>query len=215
MSGDGLCGQPAGPNNMPAGLGEAVNRSIWTGMLAAFVALVAAAAPAAAQDKVVVGIEYQVQRLFAQGDGTNLPVGLNFDVAGRIARNLSAVAQVDWSRKSESVSAPGIAAEATVNVTTFGGGIRWSSHANPSVTPFLEGLVGATRVSGSASAAGLGEFSASTTEAMTQVGGGVGFPFSGSGKVGGVAQFDYRRIFAEGEGVNSIRGVFGIRFMMK
>ena len=62
------------------------------------------ASPAVAQGKLDVGIEYQVQRLFASGDGVNLPVGFNFDVAGKVARHVSTVAQVDWSRKSQSAS---------------------------------------------------------------------------------------------------------------
>jgi hypothetical protein len=174
--------------------------------------LVGVASPAVAQGKVDVGIEYQVQRLFASGDGLNLPLGFNFDVAGKVARHVSAVAQVDWSRKSESASAFGASASASVNATTFGGGIRWSSAVNPHFMPFLQALLGATHVSASASVTGLGEFSTATTDTMVQVGGGVGFPLSGH--VGGVGQFDYRRIFAEGEGVNSIRGVFGIRWTL-
>jgi hypothetical protein len=170
------------------------------------------ASPAVAQGKVDVGIEYQVQRLFASGDGVNLPIGFNFDVAGRVARHVSTVAQVDWSRKSQSVSFGGVSASASVNVTTFGGGIRLNAAANPTVMPFVHVLLGATHVSGSASVTGLGEFSAATTDTMVQVGGGVGFPLSGH--VGAVGQFDYRRIFAEGEGVNSIRGVFGIRWTL-
>ena len=182
-------------------------------LLGATLALVGLASPVAAQDRVDVDIEYQVQRLFASGDGFNLPLGLNVDVAGRIAGHVSAVGQVDWSRKSESASVPGASASADLNLTTFGGGIRWGSTATPSVAPFLQALLGATRVGASASVTGLGEFSAATTNTMVQIGGGIAFPFSEH--VGGVAQFDYRRIFDEGGGVNSIRGAFGIRWLLK
>jgi len=171
------------------------------------------ASPAVAQGKVDVGIEYQVQRLFASGDGFNLPLGFNVDVAGKVAGHVSAIAQVDWSRKSQSAIFGDVSASGSVSATTFGGGIRWSTAANPNVMPFLHALLGATHVSASASLTGFGEFSATTTDTMVQVGGGVGFPLSGH--VGGVGQFDYRRIFAEGEGVNSIRGVFGIRWTLK
>ena len=176
---------------------------------AAILSLVGLAAPAAAQNKADVDIGYQFQRLSFEGDSLNLPAGFNVDVAGKILRNLSLVGQVDWSRRSVSESAFGITAKGSVNLTTFGGGIRWSSTANPNITPFVQGLVGASHGSVSASIAGEELFSESGTNAMVQVGGGVAFP--SAKRVGAVAQFDYRRIFEEGGGGNAIRFVFGIR----
>ena len=74
------------------------------------------------------------------------PLGLNFDVAIPIPANLDIVGQLDWSRWSESEVLFGTSFAAAANFTTFGGGIRWSSRASPSVTPFVQGLFGATRV---------------------------------------------------------------------
>ena len=175
----------------------------------AILSLVGLAAPAAAQNNTDVGIGYQFQRISAEGESLNFPAGFNVDVAGKILPNLSLVGQVDWSRKSASASAFGITAEGSVNLTTFGGGIRWSSTTNPNITPFVQGLVGATHGSGSASIAGEELINASGTDAMIQVGGGVAFP--SSKRIGAVAQFDYRRVFEEGGGGNLVRFVFGIR----
>jgi hypothetical protein len=167
----------------------------------------------AGQNRADIGMAYQAQGLYWDDDSESMPVGLNFDVAGKIARHLSAVGQVDWSHTSESLSANGLFYERAANFTTFGGGIRWSTTANSNVTPFLQGLFGATHHQVSSSVPGEGEFSSALTYAMVQVGGGVAFPLSGH--LGGVAQFDYRRIFATDQGVDSIRGVFGIRWMFK
>jgi Outer membrane protein beta-barrel domain len=194
-----------------------VRKSFWIAAVGSLFFIVAAVIPATAQDKADVDIQYQFQRFSGAGDSTNMPLGFNFAVAGRFRPSLSAVGQVDWSRKSESVSGLGINAEATLNVTSFAGGIRWSGTTNPSATPFVQGLFGAAHHSSSASGsvAGVGgaEFSESGTDAMIDIGGGIAFPLSGN--LGGVGQVDYRRIFTEGEGTNSIRVAVGIRWMKK
>lgn len=145
------------------------------------------------------------------------PLGLNFDVAIPIPANLDIVGQLDWSRWSESEVLFGTSFAAAANFTTFGGGIRWSSRASPSVTPFVQGLFGATRVTFGCDVAGfdcedfLEEFldqDTSATDLMYQIGAGVAIPVGGWSVVG---QFDYRRFFAEDESVNSIRFVGGIR----
>jgi hypothetical protein len=176
--------------------------------------LIGSCGPAAAQDKVDVSVDYQVQHLFASGQTSeNFPFGLNVDVAGRIAHNVSAVGQLDWSHKSESESTGGVTVTLNENRTTYAGGIRLSSVVNENVTPFLQALFGMHRVSASESAAGLGAQNAAITDPMLQVGGGVALAFSE--RIGAVAQFDYRRIFPQGGGLNSIRGVFGIRIMAR
>ena len=134
-----------------------------------------------------------------------------------IPGNLDVVGQFDWSRWSESADIFGTSVSASANFTTFGGGIRWSSLASPRVTPFVQGLFGATRVTFGCDVTGfdceriLEEFSgqdASATDLMFQFGGGVAIPLGGWSVVG---QFDYRRFFAEDESISSIRFVGGIR----
>jgi hypothetical protein len=145
------------------------------------------------------------QRLSA-GDGENYPVGFNAAVAGSLPANpnLSILGQLDWSRKS--VEAFGL--EETQTLLGFGGGARWSFTTNPSMTPFIQGVIGAVRLSQSSD--DFGDFS--ETEMAVQFGGGVAFPLSGN--ISGLGQVDYRRIFTEGEGTNAIRFVAGIRIAL-
>lgn len=191
-------------------------------VLGSALALVAAEMPAAAQDKLDVGVGYQFQR----GEDTNFPIGFNFDVAGKIRPNLSWVGQVDWSRHTESTSESDfgltINTDATANITSFGAGVRWTPPTNMSVSPYVQALVGAARSSFSASVTvdpeefadffGDLEQSGSSTDAVFQVGAGVAFPLSD--KIAGVGQVDFRRILSDDAG-NVIRFVIGIRWMNK
>ena len=187
-------------------------------------AIVLAAVPASAQE---LSLGYQWQRFSLaiddSGDFGDLdesltaPLGFNFDVAIPIPGNLDVVGQLDWSRWSESADIFGTTISASANFTTFGGGIRWSSLASPRVTPFVQGLFGATRVTLGCEVTGfdcddfLEELSGqdtSATDLMFQFGGGVAIPMGGWSVVG---QLDYRRFFAEDESISSIRFVGGIR----
>ena len=189
-----------------------------------WVAIVLAAVPASAQE---LSLGYQWQRFSLaiddSGDFPNVdesltaPLGFNLDVAIPIPGNLDVVGQFDWSRWSESADIFGTSLSASANFTTFAGGIRWSSLASPSVTPFVQGLFGATRVTLGCDVTGfdcqdiLEEFleqEASATDLMFQFGGGVAIPLGGWSVVG---QLDYRRFFAEDESISSIRFVGGIR----
>jgi hypothetical protein len=184
-------------------------------------ALVLAAAPASAQE---LSLGYQWQRFsfsvadFDEGDDSlTAPLGFNIDFAGPITPTLDVVGQVDWSRWSESEVIFGTSVEANANFTTFGGGIRWSSRTNPSATPFVHALFGATRASVGCDVAGfdcedfLGS-DTSATDPMFQIGGGVAVPMGAWSALG---QLDYRRIFAEDEGVNSFRIVLGVRLAIR
>jgi hypothetical protein len=183
-------------------------RRLGIGLFAGAIAL--AAVPASAQE---VSLGYQWQRISVDDESQSLPLGFNIDVAGPITPTLDIVGQLDWSRKSESETIFGTDVDTTISFTTFGGGIRWSSRANPSATPFVQALFGATRGSFSCEVGGvdcddfIGEDN-SSTDPMFQIGGGVAIPMGAWSALG---QIDYRRIFAEGEGANSIRLVFGVR----
>src|SRR5688572_19350030 len=139
--------------------------------LIGFLFVVATAVPASAQN-LNVDLGYQWQRL-TSGDGVNFPMGFSAAVAGSLPANpnLSILGQVDWSRKSEEE----FGFEETVTLLGFGGGARWSFTTNPSMTPFIQGLVGAVRFSESDD---FGDFS--ETEMAVQFGGGVAFPLSGN-----------------------------------
>jgi hypothetical protein len=182
------------------------------------------AVPASAQE---LTLGYQWQRfslaIDESGDFPDVdesltaPLGVNLDVAIPIAGNLDVLGQVDWSRWSESADIFGTSLSASANFTTFAGGIRWSSLASPRVTPFVQGLIGATRLTFGCDVTGfncqeiLEEFleqDASGTDLMFQFGGGVAIPVGGWSVVG---QLDYRRFFAEDESISSIRFVGGIR----
>lgn len=167
------------------------------------------ARPAAAQE---LSVGYQFQRLSASGDNVNLPVGVNFDVAFPIVEQLEILGQVDWSRKTESTTESVETTATTLNYTAFGGGLRWKG-AGSKATPFIQAVVGAmhstfssTTTIGTAQSSGSG----SGNDAILQVGGGVAVPVGRKASV--VGQVDYRRIFATGQGVNSVRVVAGMRF---
>ena len=186
-----------------------MSHSIRAAGVLAVVLLMGAAAPVAAQ-----GFEwtaaYQFQRLTCGdcGDPFNMPAGFYVDVARRIMPNLHLVGQSDWSRKRESETFGGTRFESTSTLSTFGAGARWMSQTSPKATPFIQALVGVTHESDKQTAAGFSE-SHSENNRMVQFGGGVTVPVSGN--IGVVGQLDYRRIFTEDQGVNSIRFVAGIR----
>jgi hypothetical protein len=177
-----------------------MKRVFLTGVL--FVcALVSTTRPAAAQN-LNVDLGYQWQRLSADGDSLSFPLGFSAAVAGSLPNNpnLSILGQIDWSRKSEEE----FGFEESISLLGFGGGARWSFTTNPSMTPFIQAVIGAVRYS---EGGDFGDFS--ETDMAIQFGGGVAFPLSGN--ISGLGQVDYRRIFSEGEGTNSIRIVAGIR----
>jgi hypothetical protein len=168
--------------------------------------------PVVAQD---LSAGYQFQRLFAGGDSLNLPAGFNVDFSVRVLADFSVLGQFDWSRKTETRDIFGTTVEGTSTFSTFGGGVRWTSHANPNVTPFIHVVAGATHESDTGKIAGVsfGGADFSATDAMVQVGGGGAVLLNKT--VSAVGQFDYRRIFTKDPGTNSIRFVGGIRFMIK
>ena len=185
--------------------------SIWSvGFMTVLV--VGAGRPVVAQD---LSVGYQFQRLSAAGDSLNLPAGFNVDISVPILGDLRVLGQFDLSRRTESKVILGTTLEGTSTFATFGGGVRWTSHANPSATPFIQLVVGATRESDTGKIAGVSFSGAdfTATDAMMQVGGGAAVPLSK--RVSAVGQFDYRRIFTKDLGTNSIRFVGSIRFMIK
>src|SRR5262245_19344317 len=155
------------------------------------------AAPSTAQE---LSLGYQVQHFSSDGDGLTAPLGVNISVAGRGA--LTGVGQFDWSRKRESESVLGTSFDATASFTAFAGGLRWSDRGRRSATPFVHALFGAMRSSGSARIAGAKVGSASETDPMLQFGGGVASRMAGA--LHAFGQVDYRRIFDDAAGVNSI-----------
>ena len=190
-------------------------------------ALVLVAVPASAQE-LSVGYQWQRFALSTNGSGDfgdfgdfdeslTAPFGVNVDLAIPIPGNLDVIGQLDWSHWSESADIFGASISASANFTTFAGGIRWSSLASPRVTPYVQGLFGATRLTFGCDVTGFdcqGELEdvlgqdTSATDMMFQFGGGVAIPLGGWSVVG---QLDYRRFFAEDESVSSIRFVAGIR----
>ena len=184
------------------------------GMAIVFGAITLWAIPVSAQE---ISIGYQWQQVSPDEDEffdcCTAPFGINFDAAFPITPAIDVVGQLDWSRWSDSEIILGTGVDVSASFTTFGGGVRWSARGNPSATPFVHALLGGVNASFGCEVGGidcddvLGD-DLSETAFMFQVGGGVVVPVSGIGIVG---QFDYRRFFFEGEGVNSIRFVAGIR----
>ena len=185
------------------------------GVAVVFGAITLAAVPARAQN-VSIGYQWQNVSVDDEEDFTDCciaPFGINFDAGFPITPAIDVVGQLDWSRWSDSAVILGTSVDASVNFTTYGGGIRWSGRGNPSATPFVHALLGAVHTSVGCEVGGIdcddvigGD--TSSTDFMLQLGGGVVVPVGGIGVIG---QFDYRRFFYEDEGANSIRFVVGIR----
>ena len=175
-------------------------------VVALMLSVAALATPAAAQE---LSLGYQMQRFSSEGDSLNAPFGVNVSLAGPGSGAMSVVGQVDWSRRQESQAVLGTSIDATATFAAFAGGLRWSGRGSQSATPFFDALFGVMRTSGSAHIAGEKIGSASETDPMLQLGGGVSVPIAGA--LGAFGQFDYRRIFADGVGVNAVRFVAGIR----
>ena len=163
--------------------------------------IAAVVAPAAAQELCV---GYQVQHFSSDGSADTIPLGFSGSVAGPVSGPVSLVGEVDWSRKGASETRPSYAA----NFVAWGGGARWSGRSNPSVTPFVEGLVRAMRISTTLHSGGLTFDGGSETHVMLQLGGGVSFPAGRA--IGAFGQFDYRRVFADIP-ANGLRFVVGVR----
>ena len=164
------------------------------------------AVPVAAQD---VSFGYQFQRI-TDDPGLNLPAGFNVDASFPLGSGgLRALGQVDWSRKSESGRVLGTSYDAASTLTAYGGGVRWATTGG-GASPFAQVVIGAMRSSFTCSVASFdicGD--SSSTDLMMQIGGGVAVSLSSTVAI--VGQFDYRRIFFEGEAGNTVRFVGGIR----
>jgi hypothetical protein len=171
---------------------------------------VTASAPAAAQELL---LGYQVQRFGSDGDSVTAPLGISVSVAGPHSRAARLVGQVDWSRKRESQTLLGTSFDATADFTAFAGGVRVGGVTRTGAEPFFDVLFGAMRSSGSARIAGQSVGSASETDPMFEVGGGMAVPVGGA--LGVFGQLAYRRVFADGTGVNGVRFVAGIRLASK
>jgi hypothetical protein len=183
----------------------------WASRAALLVGVLTIAAPASAQS---LSLGYQFQRFWGDGDGLNVPLGFNVDAGAPLGRGIEAVGQLDWSRKNESTTIVGTSIDATANFTTFGGGIRWHRATRAPAAPFVDAMIGATRLTAGCKVGGVdceelaGENIDAETDPMFQVGGGVTFPVGG---FAALAQVDYRRIMGDAD-VNSFRFVVGVRF---
>jgi opacity protein-like surface antigen len=192
------------------------------------VASFSTAHPAAAQNvpKAEVSGGYQLLHLWAEDNGDTasetLSKGWYGDVAGNVTKSLGIVFQVSGNYKTlhESFSDAGLTVTATAHLRAhqFLGGVRVNSRPNQTVTPFVQFLVGAFHVSGSAEAtATMGGESftessegESSTNFALQVGGGVNIMLSKKFGVRGGA--DYIRIFEKDAGINAVRVAIGAVF---
>ena len=87
-------------------------------------------------------------------DSQTLPLGWYADVAGNLSRSLAVVGEVSGNYKnfdeSTTVGATTVNVNASLNVHTFLGGVRFNARQNPSFTPFVQALFGLARVGGDA-----------------------------------------------------------------
>jgi opacity protein-like surface antigen len=188
--------------------------------LCVFMLVLVAALPAAAQGvRPEVSLGYQWQHVSSPVEdsdetvSTNFPLGFNVDVAVPVSGPLSAVGQFDWSHSSpdeiEGQSLSGTGVEASLSTVAYAVGIRWNGKSSPSVTPYVQMLVGGARSSASVTVNGTAAEDIPTENSfMLQAGFGAALALSQKTDV--IGQLDYRRLFASG-GSNVIRFVGGVR----
>ena len=124
---------------------------------------------------------------------------------------VSIVGQFDFGRKAEHETQNGTELDLTSTFATYAFGMRWNAGTYAGVRPFVQLLGGAQRFYFSESLADVPDSernSASGTDALLQVGGGIAVPLNAKWSL--IGQTDYRRIFAD-EGVNNLRFVGGFR----
>ncbi|HKT81985.1 MAG TPA: porin family protein [Vicinamibacterales bacterium] len=159
--------------------------------------LVGSAVSASAQE---LSVGYQWQHVSCCDSGDSYPLGFNLDLGFPINPSLSAIGQIDWSKKSDAGGVEGV----SLDVTMFGGGVRWTG--NGTAQPFIDVLLGVAH-----SGTSFNDLELSNNDFALQFGGGVAVPMNE--KVSVVGQFDYRPIFSD-ETQNSIRLVGGIRIKL-
>jgi opacity protein-like surface antigen len=87
-------------------------------------------------------------------DSQTLPLGWYADLAGNLSRSLAVVGEVSGNYKnfdeSTTVGTTTVNLNASLNVHTFLGGVRFNARQNPSFTPFAQALFGLALVGGDA-----------------------------------------------------------------
>lgn len=162
---------------------------------AAFAIAMVVARPAHAQDApkaaVEAGYQYQWAKSTDDEEGTSFPGGWFADVTGRINNMWSWVGQVDGSYDKEG--------DDTLKLHSVDGGVRASFRNNPNYTPFVQGLIGYTRLS---------EEDFSSNGFNFDAGGGVIIPVGNTLGVKVYGGYRYHHFSSEGESLN----VNGFRF---
>jgi len=158
---------------------------------------VAFATSASAQD---VTLAYQFQRLSEDESHVNMPLGFNVDASVPIGGgSVSLVGQFDWSRKKETEGTE----EATLAITGAGGGVRWVGMGSPSISPFVQGMVGVIHHKSEDS-----DGTETGNNFAFNIDGGVAIPLND--RVSAVGQVGYRWL-KDDEPINFIRVVVGVR----
>jgi hypothetical protein len=141
----------------------------------------------------------------------SIPLGFAVDAA----RNWGAtglVAEGGWAHDSESA----FDIDASLTLWHLGAGPRWTSRANPRVTPFVQVLGGWMHARSSIEVAG-DDISGSSNHFMVQPGVGVSMEAGDGWSV--VTSVDYRRVFIDDEGdgesgENQYRVFVGLRMLL-
>jgi hypothetical protein len=151
---------------------------------------------------------YQFQRFSGGGDSYNAAAGFDVELTYPLTPTVSVDAGVDFSHHGESVTVLGTTADASNNHTAFAFGLRYIPMVSGTAKPFFQVRGGFMHTGFSGSVAGLSE-SESENDGLIDFGAGVGFPLSG--RLEGVGEVFYRRIFTPEEGTNALGFVLGVR----
>jgi hypothetical protein len=167
------------------------------GTTAVLAVLTVGASVSSAQD---LTLGYQLQRFSGGSDSQVAPAGFDVEASYPLTPMVAVVGGVDFSHKSDS----GV----SFNYTAFAGGLRFSPATTGTAKPFFQVRGGVMRLSASTDFAGS---SVSNSDSHGLIDFGVGAAMPLSGRLDGVAEVFYRRIFTPDEGTNDLGFVLGVR----
>lgn len=155
-----------------------------------------------------VGYSYLYADWLSDDVGGSVPYGAVFAANFNLTPWLGLVVDLGGHYKSVEVSLPGYGTgDLGLTVGSLHGGVRLSGRRSSSITPYAQFLAGGTTYQQDIDGESIGDLG---TDFSIQPG--VGIIFGLSDRVGLEVGADYRRVFAEGEGVNEFRARVGVAF---
>jgi len=163
-----------------------------------------AAAGAASAQSTTAGVSVTAGYQLVHIPDETFPLGFNVDVAAPAGGGWAGVGELGVAHDNR--NDPG--ATTSINVSNFGGGIRWNGAGASGARAFVQLIAGGVHTSANIQS-GAATVGASDTAFMLQPGIGVAVPAAGPASV--VVQGDYRRVFFKEGAESEFRLVVGVR----